>query len=200
MNLIGNCCISNSVARYCNEGNTNPFSWVDLDFESMFYCMTHWTTINWANIRMEEHKHPYWAGNIYWLIIDNNITIRYVHYLFDANAKKPTTIGSNVYYCRIWEYIINKYIERTKIMLSSAQDPTFVIEWGHLDYNSHNWTRLVNSNQPYKVVVITRGHKLSTTNQNILIINDNPDTFQYPNYYAAKWHKHIYDFAGGKHI
>ena len=190
MNLIGNCCISNHVAELCGEGHTNPFTWVDLDFESMFHLMNHWDTINWSKIRLEEHQHPYWEGKIYWLIVDNKVTIRYVHYLFDPLAKSPSVVGADVRYHRIWEYIVDKYVERTKRMLALCNNPAFVIEWGHMDYNSNNWQRLVASNTQYKIAIITRGHSLSTTSPNILVIND-ANHKEFPLYYAKKHYKQI---------
>jgi len=195
MNLIGNCCISNHVAELCGEGHTNPFTWVDLDFESMFHLITHWDTINWGKIRIEEHPHPYgWAKNAYWLIVDDKVKIRYVHYLFDPMVNTPSVKGADVRYNKIWKYIVDKYVERTRRMLELHDNPTFIIEWGHMDYKGDNWKRLVKCNPKYNVVVITRGHSLSELPSNILVIHD-PNNTEFPLYFARKYYKQIYSWC-----
>ena len=75
-------------------------------------------------------------------------------------------------------------------MLTLRQNPAFIIEWGHLDYKGNNWNRLVNNNPIYKVVVITRGHSISTKSPNILVIND-PHTKETPLYYGKLYYKQI---------
>lgn len=184
------------MAQLCGEPHTNPFTWVDLDFNSMFHLMCNWYSINWANIRLEEHPHPYWGGNIYWLIVDNKVTIRYVHYLFDAHAKTPIVQGANVKYWLIWEYIVEKYFERVKRMQQLRQEPSFIIEWGHLDYNATNWARLTDGKLPFKVVVITRGHSIVGNDPNLLIIHDENRT-ALPFYFANKYYKECRRFITG---
>ena len=173
MNLIGNCCISNHLANLANEGNSNPFTWIDMDFNSLLYLITHWENINWKDYELSREKHPYYKNhNLYEIIIENKIHLKYVHYLFDKTATTLKTQPPNTYYCRIWEYIVQKYEERTKRMLARNEKPVFITEWEHLDYDESAFWKIEKEDLKYKLVVITYNKNLKTNNKNILVIYD----------------------------
>ena len=200
MNLIGNCCISNCLEREYGLPHSNPFTWIDFDFNSMYHCITNWNHINWCKVSLEKHKHPYQsAKDIYWLVVDNKIKLRYVHYLFDPHAIEPITNNVDVAYCKIWEYIISQYTKRVCRMLHNDEPPTVIVEWGHLDYDYANWIKLQNSEFTYKMVVISYDASLETSKHNILLIHDphkhgNDPKGCPPSWFAHKYKDQIYKF------
>ena len=185
MNLIGNCCISNYLEDRYGLGRTNPFSWVDVDFKSVFNMITGWERINWGNFKLSVVAHPYFKGEREFLItVDKKVIIRYVHYLLDRKYPTPTTVGTNIRYSRIWEFIVEKYTERVKKMLDSHEYPSFILEWKHLDFRERAWAQISDIDTDLKIAIISRGAHLKTTRSNILII-DEPEN-KFPKWYANK--------------
>ena len=175
MNLIGNCCISSNLLRKWGFGNTNPFSWVELDFDSFYNLLTDYENINWEDIKLSHRPHPYTEGQVVFeLTIDNRVKLTFIHMLYDAHAKKPIVHIADVYYCRIWEYIIQKYFERLQIMLESNKEPIFVTEWEHLNFDEAAFKKLLNTDLKYKVIVITYNTKFKYIKKNNLLVIYDP--------------------------
>lgn len=176
MNLIGNCCISNFLLRMWGFGNTNPFTWIDMNFDSFYNLLTDYENINWEDIELTHRQHPYNKGQeVFELTIDKKIKLTYIHMIYDPNAKQPTIRECDVHYCKIWEYIVLKYREHVKKMLDSKNQPMFVIEWEHLDYDEKAFSKMYNLPElKYKVAVITYNTKLSDLppKENLLVIYD----------------------------
>lgn len=127
-NLISQNCLSGNIYTNClKEQFGNPFIWSVIDFNSMLYLIQNWFEINFKNYELV--KDEYWNFSI---IIDNNVKVQYVHYKFNPKHKIPTMDSSldnigNIYYYKIWEYIIQKYEERLSRMLDAKKDPIFCI-------------------------------------------------------------------------
>lgn len=175
MNLIGNCCISNFLLRIYGFGNTNPFTWVYMDFNSFYNLLTGYDSINWKNIELSHRPHPYNKGqDVFELTIDGKIKLTFIHMLYDPSATQPIVHGSDVRYCKIWELIIQKYQEHLKTMLESGKEPMFVHEWEHLDYDEAAFEKLLNIDLKYKVVVITYNKKFKDIKKNNLLVIYDP--------------------------
>ena len=174
MNLIGNCCISNFLLRLYGFGNTNPFAWVDMDFDSFYNLLTGYDSIDWENIALAHRPHPYTSGQeVFDLIIDGRVKLTFIHMIWDTNAKVPVKCGSDIRYCKIWELIVKKYLEHLKTMLDSGKAPMFVLEWEHLDYDEMAFEKLLKTDLKYKVVVITYNQKFRDVKKdNLLVIYD----------------------------
>lgn len=195
MNLIGNCCISNFMENMLGLGRSNPFTWADVDFESVYNMVTGWDRINWGSFKLKKIPHPYYKGESeFWLTIDGKVTIRYVHYLLDSRYAKPTKVGDNVRYSRIWEYIVSKYTERVRKMIAAQERPTFILEWNHMDYDAAAWKRLAAVDTDLKIVGISRGVPLKPYRHNVLIIDENE--LHYPLWYVNKYMTTIKTFLG----
>lgn len=124
MNLIShNCLAGNIYKNHLKEEFNNPFIWTVIDFNSMLYLIQNWNKINFKNYELI--KDEQWNFSI---IIDNKVKVQYVHYKFNPNCKTPRldNVGS-IHYYKIWEYIIQKYEERTKRMLEKNENPIFCI-------------------------------------------------------------------------
>ena len=124
-NCIGNTCIASYItSKILNQSFINPFCWAILDFNSAYNLVKSFHTLNWHKFNIECNSD---LSN-FRIIVDNCIIIRYVHYLFSPNAASIIKKEPDVIYCRIWEYIVSKYIERVKRMLHTNIKPRFI--WG----------------------------------------------------------------------
>lgn len=122
MNIICNSCVGGFI--YKNELKCpfqNPFIWNIIDFNSMLYLVKNYNNINFNNFDLVKDKN--WNFSI---IIDKHITIQYVHYKFDAKANKPYIKYIDYYSNKVWEYIVQKYVERKNRMLASKEKPLFL--------------------------------------------------------------------------
>lgn len=124
MNIISqNCLAGNIYKNHLKSEFENPFIWTVIDFNSMLYLIQNWNSINFKNYELVKDKN--WNFSI---IIDEKIKIQYVHYKFNPACKNlmKDKIG-NIYYCKIWEYIVHKYEERMNRMLAKNEEPIFCI-------------------------------------------------------------------------
>lgn len=201
MNLIGNCCISNHLLRKYGYGNTNPFTWINMDFTSFYNLLTEWTSIDFSIIDFIRIPHP-WIKSTYQysLLIDDKVKLDYVHYVFDPYYTSPKVNGVDVKYCKIWEYILNQYNKHVDIMKQSNLPPQFVLEWEHMDYRENEFDKLLNTELKYKVAVITYNKKYANiSKENLLVIYDDKKRGRDPNgspplYFANKYHNTIFNF------
>ena len=202
MNLIGNCCISNFISKKVGEGNNNPFTWIDMDFDSLYYLMTNWENIDWNNFMLNKVKHPYQNCDLFEIVIEEKVHLRYIHYLYEKTALQPKVFGENVRYCKIWEYIVQKYEERLKRMLEQKENPVFITEWEHMNYDEAAFWKIEKEDLKYKLVVITYNKNLKTENKNILLIYDPHGRGggykgagnRFPQWYANTYYNKIMEF------
>lgn len=121
-NIIGNSCVSSWITtKFLNQELINPFAWCIIDFNSCFNLVKHWDSINFENYRLKKDDN----FNIS-IIIDNLVKVDYVHYRFHKNYNTPTKIEEDIFYNKIWEFIVDKYIKRLKKMRESNINPVFI--------------------------------------------------------------------------
>lgn len=126
MNIISNTCVGAALMRDCLKiPYCNPFCWMTLDYESMYYLIENFKDINFDNYELYKNKN--WH---FYIKIDDKVRISYPHYKFGPSYKKITVKGVDVWYCKIWEYINEKYIERTKRM-KLEKDVIFILATIH---------------------------------------------------------------------
>jgi len=188
MNLISNTCLSALLTKdSIKQEYENPFCWNVIDFNSMYYLIKNFENINFNNFDLT--KDDKWN---FTLVIDNNIKVKYVHYLFDKNAKQIITKGPNVYYCKIWEYIIKKYIERTERMLKIQNKPIFIIgSIHHLKDHSYTENEILKickicTEKGYKCIIANKNFDFSTKYPNIKFIKTKSTDKQFGNGGFAK--------------
>ena len=133
MLVISNNCCGGRLYQQTNTKFNNPFIWMVSPYDSIYYTMINFDKINWNNIDFQKSN---LRPNTFIIKVDNNIDLHYVHYKFDPNAKtlkvenktdKEEQWIGDVYYCKIWEFIYQKYEERTKRMLALNEEPCFLI-------------------------------------------------------------------------
>lgn len=179
---------------------TNPFTWCEVTFDSMYSLILNFENINWDTYKIG-HRPCGWNENVnyYFLDIDDKIKITYPHYLLDYTRKSPIKIGENVYYEHIEEFIINKYNERLTRMKNTNEKPVFLIEWDCFDYDANALEKLIKTDLKYKVIVITNliEYKDFKPTENLLIIYDahekGPNGW-FPAQFATEYDSVIFSF------
>lgn len=163
MNIVSHNCLGgylyNNVMQIPYE---NPFIWTVIDYKSMFNLITCWDTIDFTNYTLEKD----YNWNFY-IVIDDLVKVQFVHYKFDPKATKivgnrEEVVGDTVYYCKIWEYIAEKYNSRLKRMLDKNEKPLFCICNFKTDFNDACYTtEQLNELEKFNNVLILRCETLS---------------------------------------
>ena len=175
MNLIANCCIGAFIYEMQNEEFNNPFMWAKTNTDSFIYLMENYDNINWNNIEINKYKR-FDAQTCYSFTVDNNIQIKYPHYIQGKKEDKELINGRDIYDWRAYEYAYNKYQKRTERMLKKKENPVFLIlsemKDGY-DYDFNNLKRICEAKTTYKLIIITSFEELkSYENDRIKIIID----------------------------
>jgi hypothetical protein len=129
----------------------NPFMWGLIDFNSMYYMIQNFENINFKNFELLKDNN--WNFS---LKIDDKIIIKYIHYKFDPKATKIIKKDFDVFYNKIWEYIIQKYEERLERMLNIKEEPIFILA---------NWYNVPETNLTYQQLKL-----LNDLNKNSIIV------------------------------
>lgn len=151
MNIIGNSCGATAISKWClKEKYNNPFCWVLIDFENFYNLIKYYDTLNFNNYELI--KDDKWN---FYIVIDNKVKIWFPHYRFDKNCKEIKIKEVDVYWCRIWEYIISKYEERLKRMKQLNEPPIFIISSNHPEqwYTKEQLLQIINLNSEYKIII-----------------------------------------------
>ena len=151
MNLIGNTCSATAITKYClKEKYSNPFCWNVIDFESFYNLIENYDTLNYKNYELV--KDDKWN---FFIIIDNKVKIWFPHYRFDKNCKTIKIKEVDVYWCRIWEYIVSKYEERLKRMNDKHEEPIFIISSNHPQqwFSKDQLMKIIKMNSKYKIII-----------------------------------------------
>lgn len=137
MNIISNLCLGAFTYKLMNQEFNNPFMWSVLVRDDLIHLIENYDSINWFNVTIHSASELDYiiTKNIYYLTVDNKFNIVYLHYVFSPECTSITTKGVNVYYNKIWEYIIEKYVTRVKRMLSLNEPPCFYLMHGKIFSN-----------------------------------------------------------------
>lgn len=157
MNIISNCCLGGFITRdVLHEPFSNPFVWAWLTTEDVCHTIQHYTNINFRNFRIKPHHDEIVEDCCFDVLVDNQITIVNSHYRFNSNYKtefidKQRNIVESDH---IWEYVVNKYIERVKRMEQIHEQPVFILCDNRNGYGifTESQIKLLASQHLYKVV------------------------------------------------
>ena len=168
MNIISNNCCGGYFYDSLNQRQLNPFRFCWFDAESCFNIINNYDKINFNNYELT--KDSKW---MFYLNIDSQINVCMYHHHFDINYKTPTKVGENIRYCKIWEYIIEQYERRVKLM---TEEPVFIIDAGSFN----GWTEQkiekfleLNFNRP--TVLIVHQNKFQNKNKDNLKVLYTPE-------------------------
>jgi uncharacterized protein (DUF1919 family) len=126
-NIVCNDCVGARIYQEKNQKYANPFSWCLIppkDFEKLY---ENFDNINFKNYRLDKE------GQWYKIIIDEKVTVFYPHYRYDPDFKelKSKIPGDlTVYYCKIEDYIKERYEERLSRM---SGKPIFIVDDNETD-------------------------------------------------------------------
>ena len=159
MNIISNTCVGAGIYKNClNKPYSNPFMWNLIDYDSMYKLIKNYDKINFKNIKVEKLNKE--VNNSYAVIIDNSITIKYIHYRYDKTKTEPEIKGVDVFYNKIEEYIKEKYLTRLKLM---KEKPVFIV--GSIIkqqlYTEEQIRNICKINSPYKIIIANNNIDLS---------------------------------------
>ena len=149
--IISNTCVGSYIQRdFIKKPYDNPFCWNIIPAESMKILITDFHNINFKKYKLV--KDEKWNFSV---IIDDKVKVNYVHYLFSKDDAVPRIKNVDVYYNKIWEYIVEKYEIRTQRMLSSQEEPIFIIgtTWPGNYYNKNEIEKIVSIDTKYKIIV-----------------------------------------------
>jgi hypothetical protein len=153
MNLIGNTCVASYITRdYIKQPFVNPFVWNIINFDSCYNLVKYWDVLNFEKYDLTKDNE--WNFSI---IIDDKVKVQYVHYKFSKEHNKITIKNNDVYYNKIWEYIIEKYNKR--IINVKKENPIFIFataNYGlsrHIPFTLEQQKMLEELNSPYKIII-----------------------------------------------
>ena len=158
MNIISNTCIGAYIMRDCiQQPYANPFCWNIIDATSMYNLIKNFDNIDFTNYDL--HKDDNWN---FWIEIDNQVNVKYVHYHFSPQDYVIRRYNVDVFYNRIWEYITNCYDKRLARM---KDNPIFIIatSYPHDFYSESDIKKICSIDTPYDIVICNNHISLETS-------------------------------------
>ena len=174
MFVIANNCCGGRLYQETNTQFNNPFIWMVLPYDSVMYIMKNFNKINWYNYEFEKSK---LRANTFIIKIENNIEIHYVHYIFSEkdsiirqeknHSDKEEQWSGEVFYNKIWEYINEKYLNRTERMLKTNENPCFLIkDEPYANKNSkYDIKDITYCDCPFKRIIITQNKSINRNDE-----------------------------------
>lgn len=135
MNIISNSCLGAFLYKeVLRIPYSNPFCWNVIDDESLVYLIQNYDKIDFENFELvkDEHKNFY-------IVIDNHVKVWFIHYRYSEKDTSIRIEGEDVFYSKIWEYIVECYEKRLERMRIANENPTFVLgtswDFGKVTYS-----------------------------------------------------------------
>lgn len=189
-----NCIGANFYHNYLQIPFYSPFIWAVTSYESIMNIIQKWDKIHWFNTRIEENI---CKPLTYSVVVDNIFTIHYVHY-FKSSDHDLLYKGASVFSNNIEEFIMNKYNERTKRMLTygDTSNPYFIChEEKQFNRSYKDLTNIGSMKSPFKRVIITeKPLNTSKFTQDVLLLHE--DKIQLPEPTILKYGNDIKTFFG----
>lgn len=211
MNVISNNCLGGFLYKFNKLQFKNPFIWSAILADSMYALIKDWDNINFNDFELKksEFHESTEQLNTFKIVIENKIDIHYTHYYFNKDKDKPEIKGFDVFYNKIWEYVVEKYVKRLQRM---NENPVFVILGEYevngpslYDYTFKKEKKILDLDTKYKIVLITKYKDFLKYNDDIhLIIFDGTERGKIkcgfnpnPEYFCEKHQKQILEFIKG---
>lgn len=175
--------------------------WCVIKADSFYNLILNYDKIDFSNFEISKSNFNGTSNklDIFKIIVDNLIEAHYIHHHFHKDYSKVYVKDIDVFYNKIWEYIVEKYEERIKRI---NDKPTFLIlgETTNSGFNLETEEKILKIKTPYKIILITKYKQLLNYNDDThLIIFD--DTYRnggkgnhLPDYYCDKHYNQINDF------
>lgn len=121
MKIISNNCISGFLYKSLRLPCNHPFFWNLIHLDDFITLVDNYETIDFNNVELKCEQ----GLKKFKLVIDNKITLNKNHYIFSPNDIIPRECNNNIYYNKIWEYIINEYNKR--LLKMTNEKPVFIL-------------------------------------------------------------------------
>ena len=166
MNIITNNCLGGHIYRdVLKIQYKNPFIWCFI--EPFFVFIKDYSNINFRNYRLEKLN-----GKLerFKIVIEDKYELKFWHYWFDKNCEILTIKDRDVYYNKIWEYIVEKYEERLSRM---NPDDIRVFAYYNNDLTLEQFEVLKNLSKNNKVLVFNNKFNFENPNMKCFTIDEN---------------------------
>lgn len=208
MFIISNNCCGGYLYNFLDVKFNNPFIWHRMTYDSVYFIMNNFDKIDWYNYEFEKSTRK---KNTFNIKVGNDISIHYSHYIFESTAEKPIKESifdkskyhfwtGDVKYCKIWELINEKYLNRTERMLSLKEEPCFIVrdDEKYLKEPSKTYTinDIMNCDCKYKRIIFTENKSLKRNDKYCKIIYVNKVYDTHPSIQIQEHLKEIKDFFG----
>lgn len=159
MILFSNDCSAGFIYRnILNEEYSSPTIWTRINIDDFIILIKSFNTINFKNYEL--HKQTKNLDTFY-IRIDNKINIYFNHYKFNKDdnilRKAKSHFGIDVYYNKIWEYIIEKYDKHINKMFNNFSNPIFIL---HIDSWYNDFSNSLNLNKIYDLINYCKEKKI----------------------------------------
>jgi len=142
MNIISTNCAGSYLMTSGTEPLGNPFAWAFIPYKSIKVLLDRFYEINFAKILLIESTR--WKGT-YTLNIDDVVDIYYIHYHLNPLNIVPQKKNNDISMANIWEYIMEKYMIRTRRMIRNGIPPSFLILQNNSCGTTEEFIELYNS-------------------------------------------------------
>jgi hypothetical protein len=107
----------------------NPFVWGWVSAADMLSIMRTYYSINWNNARLSTYQNKELQDGVCFTVhVDNIFDLTYSHYQFNTNYDFLTDHNTNMVFSNhIWEYVMDKYRQRTLRMITQNIPPKYII-------------------------------------------------------------------------
>ena len=166
MNILSTNCLSGHIYKdVLQQPYESPFVWCRIFPDSFIHLIDNWDNINFTKISMTTKD-----MTTFYTTIDKCVTIRWSHYLFHQSYSTPTQIGVNVYYNKIWEYIIEKYIDRLHRMRNLIDLVAVDDFYGNDDNSDYDLSKIIQICTKHKYKLFICSNRLPQANSDSLVI------------------------------
>lgn len=127
-NIISNNCCGGFLYKALNLPYQNPFIFTRIWADDFLKLLSEFDTIDFENYILNTN-----SGRLveevdnFHILLDNKIKIYFKHHRFRSIANSPEFSGHNMYYNRVWEYLIKKWDERIKNLFKNKSKKDYCI-------------------------------------------------------------------------
>lgn len=165
--IISNCCGGADIYIRNSVKFTNPFVWSEVFESDLFKLIEHFEKLNFDNYDLERKE-----NKIFGVKVDDTFTIWFPHYKFDANCTIPTKKGFDTYYNKNYEYVLEKYIDRSKRMSSDYMPFFLIFSYNDKISSKENTIKIQHLLETKKVPsILITGYDIKGTDFNKVIID-----------------------------
>ena len=173
MNIIADCCSGGYLYKdYFKTQYPNPFIWCSILVKDMYELIKNYENIKFNNVKLIRMKDyvpiSFFLGDkikekhyetLCGLNIDNKFNVYFTHNVYDANAKEPKQIGSEIFYYKNFEYTLQNWEKRIQRFVK--ENPIFFIITQKNKFGTfEDYVKLLNDFPDANIIMITSDKRL----------------------------------------